>query len=82
MLPGPSERFVPVVDSALDEDLDPHPCEEDEDFFKNALVDSSLHGSRPHRSRGSLVLVQCSTYQYVLVCACTYLFILVCTGTY
>jgi hypothetical protein len=35
MLPGPSERYVPVVESALDEDLDPHPCEEDEEFFKS-----------------------------------------------
>ncbi len=82
MLPGESERYVPVVKSALDEDLDPYPCEEDEEFFKIAHVDASLHGSRPHSSRGSLVSVQCSTYQYVLVCACTYLFILVCTGTY
>ncbi len=29
MLPGQSERYVPVVESAMDEDLDPHPCEED-----------------------------------------------------
>ena len=35
MLPVPSERYVPVVESALDEDLDPHPCEEDEEFFKS-----------------------------------------------
>ncbi len=62
MLPGPSVRYIPVVESALDEDLDPHPCKENEKFFKNAHVDASLHGSRPHRSRGSLVLVQCSTY--------------------
>jgi hypothetical protein len=34
MLPGLSERYVPLVESALDEDLDPHPCEEDEEFFK------------------------------------------------
>ncbi len=34
MLPGPSERYVPVTESQLDEDLDPHPCEEDEEFFK------------------------------------------------
>jgi hypothetical protein len=35
MLPGPSERYVPVVESAVDEDLDPHPCEEDEEFFNS-----------------------------------------------
>ncbi len=35
MLPGPSERYVPVIESAMDEDLDPHPCEEDEEFFKS-----------------------------------------------
>ncbi len=35
MLPEPSERYVPVVETALDEDLDPHPCEEDEEFFKS-----------------------------------------------
>ncbi len=35
MLPGPSERYISVVESALDEDLDPHPCEEDEEFFKS-----------------------------------------------
>ncbi len=35
MLAGPSERYVPVVESAMDEDLDPHPCEEDEEFFKS-----------------------------------------------
>ncbi len=35
MLPVPSERYVPVVQSQLDEDLDPHPCEEDEEFFKS-----------------------------------------------
>ena len=35
MLPGPSERYVPVVESAMDEDLDLHPCEEDEEFFKS-----------------------------------------------
>ena len=35
MLPVPSERYIPVVKSALDEDLDPHPCEEDEEFFKS-----------------------------------------------
>ncbi len=27
-------RFVPEVRSALDDDLDPSPCEEDEEFFK------------------------------------------------
>ncbi len=31
----PVERYVPVVESALDEDLDPHPCEEVEEFFKS-----------------------------------------------
>jgi hypothetical protein len=35
MLPVPSERYVPVVESALDEVMDPHPCEEDEEFFKS-----------------------------------------------
>ena len=35
MLPGPSERYVPVVESATDEDLDPHSCEEDNEFFKS-----------------------------------------------
>jgi hypothetical protein len=33
MLPVPSERYVPVVESSLDEDLDTHPCEEDEEFL-------------------------------------------------
>ena len=35
MLPVPSERYVPVVESPVDEDQDPHPCEEDEEFFKS-----------------------------------------------
>ncbi len=35
MLPGLSERYVPVVESAIDEDLDLHPCEEDEEIFKS-----------------------------------------------
>ncbi len=34
MLPGPSEKTVPEVQPALDDDLDPIPCEEDEDVFK------------------------------------------------
>ncbi len=36
MLPGPSEKTVPEVQPALDDDLDPGPlpCEEDEDVFK------------------------------------------------
>ncbi len=35
MLQGPSERYVPVVETALDDDLDPHPCEEDGECFKS-----------------------------------------------
>jgi hypothetical protein len=42
MLPGPSERYVPVVESALDEDLDPHPCEEDEEFSKMLMLTLSF----------------------------------------
>ncbi len=34
-VPGPSERYVLLPESELDEDLDPHPCEEDEEFFKS-----------------------------------------------
>ena len=33
--PGQSERYVPAQESVLDEDLDPYPCEEDEEFFKS-----------------------------------------------
>ncbi len=36
MLPGPSERYEPVLESEVDEDLDPNPCEEDEEFFKSS----------------------------------------------
>ncbi len=57
-------------------------CQDDWWSNENAHVDASLHGSRPHRSRGSFVLVQCSTYQYVLVWVCRYLFMPVCTHTY
>ena len=32
MLSGSSERVEPEVESALDEDLNPHPCEEDEEY--------------------------------------------------
>ena len=35
MLPGPSERYVPVLESVLDEDLDPDPCEEGEEYYKS-----------------------------------------------
>ncbi len=34
MLPGPTERLVPEAEGALEQDLDPHPCKEDEFFFK------------------------------------------------
>ncbi len=34
MLPRQSEKIVQEVQPALDDDLDPHPCEEDEEFFK------------------------------------------------
>ena len=34
MLPGQTERLVPEAENAMDEDLDPHPCQEDEEFFK------------------------------------------------
>ncbi len=34
MLPGPSERYEPVLESVVDEDMAPNPCEEDEEFFK------------------------------------------------
>ena len=34
MLPGPTERLVPEAEGAMDEDRDPNPCEEDEEFFK------------------------------------------------
>ena len=33
MLPGPSERHEPVLERAVDEDMDPNPCEEDEEYF-------------------------------------------------
>ena len=32
MLSGSSERVEPEVESAPDEDLDPHSCEEDEEY--------------------------------------------------
>jgi hypothetical protein len=35
MLPGPSERYESVLESEVDEDLDPNPCEEDEEHFKS-----------------------------------------------
>ena len=35
MLPWPSERYVPAQESVLDEDLDPDPCEEHEEFFES-----------------------------------------------
>ena len=37
MLPGPSEleRYEPVLESEVDEDLDPNPCEENEEYFKS-----------------------------------------------
>ena len=37
LLPGLSEIYVPVLESVMDEDLDPHPCQcgEDEEFFKS-----------------------------------------------
>ncbi len=38
ILPRPTERLVPLAvpeaQGAMDEDLDPNPCEEDEEFFK------------------------------------------------
>ena len=33
MLPGPSERHEPVLERAVDEEMDPNPCEEDEEYF-------------------------------------------------
>ncbi len=35
LLPGPSERYVQLPESELGEDLDTHPCKEDEEFFKS-----------------------------------------------
>ncbi len=35
MLPRPSEWYEPVLESVVDEDMDPNPCEEDEEFFKS-----------------------------------------------
>jgi hypothetical protein len=66
MLPGPSERYVPVVESVLDEDLDPHPCEEDEEFFK----------SRPDTEEMACSYI---CVQYIQVCTYMYWYILVCT---
>ncbi len=34
MLPRQTERLVPEAKCAMNEDLDPNPCEEDEKFFK------------------------------------------------
>ncbi len=35
MLLGPSERYSPVLESVVDEDMGPNPCEEDEEFSKS-----------------------------------------------
>ncbi len=35
MLPKLSKRYEPVLERVVDEDMDPNPCEEDEDFFKS-----------------------------------------------
>ena len=35
MLPGPTERFVPEAEDAVEEGQDPNPCEEDEEFFNS-----------------------------------------------
>ena len=62
MLPVPSERYVPVVESALDEDLDPHPCKEDEEFFKSR-PDAEEMG----QAISKFLYVCTSIYWYVLV---------------
>ena len=61
MLPVPSERFVPVVESALDEDLDPHPW---------STV--SLMRIWTHRGMYQYIQVHTSTYKYILVCTDTW----------
>ncbi len=54
MLPVPSERYVPLVKSALDEDLDPHPW-------------SRVRLMRIWTPRGMYQYIQL-TYKYILVC--------------
>ena len=61
MLPVPSERYVPVVESPLDEDLDPHPW-------------STVRLMRIWTPRGmyQYIQVHTSTYKYILVCTDTW----------
>jgi hypothetical protein len=35
MLPGLSERHEPVLESVVNENMDPNPCQENEEFFKS-----------------------------------------------
>jgi hypothetical protein len=71
MLPGPSERYVPVVESALDEDLDPHPCEEDEELFN---LKSRPDAEEMEQAISKFLYVCTSIYWYVLVCTIIELF--------
>jgi hypothetical protein len=69
MLPGPSERYEPVLESVVDKDMDPNPCEEDEFFF---------HGMNPQVYRVVCTII----YRSVHVHTSTYLYILICTSMY
>ena len=76
-LPGPSVRVEPEVESALDEDLNPHPCEEDEEYSQ----------ARPNTEEMEKAISKFmdgmpDTYQYIPVCTSMYLYVLVCTCMY
>jgi hypothetical protein len=73
MLPGQTEKFVSEAEDAVEEDLDPNPCWEDEEFFK-------LRPDGEEMARtGRYIPVHTSTLQYIPVYQ---QYILVLMGTY
>ena len=75
MLSGPSERVEPEVGSALDEDLDPHPCEEDEEYSQARPNTEEMENAISKFMDGMT-----GTYQYIPVYTGMYQYIPICTA--
>ena len=75
ILPGQSERVEPEVESALDEDLDPHPCDEDEEYSQ-----ARPNAEEMEKAISKFMDGMPGTYQYIRVYTGMYWYIPVCTA--
>ena len=71
MLPGPSERVEPEVESALDEDRDPNPCEEDEEYVQ-ARPNAKKRKMQVCTGMYQCILVNTNMNHYAPVCTSAY----------